>query len=183
MINSEAIVSYNEHLQHTDSVLQETFARRIRCLSYLKRCMSIVSLPSRSQAAQSANSPAWLDVIKLSKRDIEAVYDSEKMKKRANRNYLLGCSMATTMDYNSSTEFAKVLLTIFNDAENMGEGNDRDKTKMKNFFKASIRGTRRGGLSDWEGGLGSAGMAVTGSGGLDLHQGNVVSHRLMRSRT
>lgn len=155
--------------------------------------MSIASLSSsKSQASQSVNSPAWLDVIKLSKRDIEAVYDSEKMKRRANRNYILGCSIATTMDYNSNTEFAKALLAIFNDAETMGEGNDRDKAKMvrrclilrlsareresanlsrilqKNFFKASIRGTRRGGLSDWE-----SGLAATGSGGMEFHQGHV----------
>lgn len=71
-----------------------------------------------------------MDVIKLSKRDIDIIYESEKMKRRASRNYFLGCSMGPTMDYTSSAEFTRALLVIFNEAETVGEGGERDKAKM-----------------------------------------------------
>lgn len=66
----------------------------------------------------------------MSKRDLENVYEPEKMKKRASRNYFLGCCMGPTLEYNSSAEFARALLAIFNDAETVGEGGERDKAKM-----------------------------------------------------
>jgi hypothetical protein len=78
----------------------------------------------------NSTSPLWMDVIKLSKRDIEVIYESEKMKKRASRNYFLGCSIGPIIDYNSSAEFARAVLAIFNEAETIGEGGERDKTKM-----------------------------------------------------
>lgn len=81
----------------------------------------------------TSNSPLWMDVIKLSKRDIETIYEPEKMKKRASRNYFLGCSIGPTIDYNSSTEFAKALLAILIEAEAIGEGGERDKAKMVSF--------------------------------------------------
>lgn len=110
--------------------LRETFARRIRSLSYLKRCLSIVSYPMTPQGQKLATTPAWLDVIKLSKRDLEIIYETEKMKKRTNRNHILGCSIAPTLDYSSSAELARALLAIFNEVETMGEGGDKDKAKM-----------------------------------------------------
>jgi hypothetical protein len=119
--------------QHTDLSLRETFSRRIRTLGYVKRCLSITS--QSTQGPGAAHVPAWLDTVKLSKRDLEAVYESGKMKRRTNRNHILGCSIAPTLDYNSSTEFARALLALFNEVETMSEGGDKDRAKMVSQFE------------------------------------------------
>ena len=134
-----------------------------------------------SQAHNTSITPAWLDVIKLSKRDLEAMYEPEKMRRRTTRNYTLGCSIAPLLEYNSSAECTKSILMVFSEVESLGEGAERDKAKMvsssrletlwsglesastssldsfllkKNFFKSSMRGTRRGVAgTDWETGL------------------------------
>lgn len=110
--------------------MREAFARRIRCLSYLKRCLSIPSYPPSTHNRSVANTPAWLDVIKLSRRDLEAIYETERMRKRTNRNHILGCSIAPTLDYSSSAEFARAILALFNEVETMGDGGEKDRAKM-----------------------------------------------------
>ncbi|UZJ51828.1 hypothetical protein CBS101457_001148 [Exobasidium rhododendri] len=162
--------------QHTEMSLKDTFSRRIRCLAYVKRCLSIVSNPPTPQSMNTANAPAWLDVIKLSKRDLEVIYDSEKMKRRTNRNHTLGCSIAPALDYSNSAEFARALLAIFNEVEVLGEGGDKDKAKVRNFFKtSSMRGTRRGMAGiEWDGSAGNTGT-VSGMSNADLLGSQVVS--------
>jgi hypothetical protein len=92
-----------------------------------------------TQGSNIANTPAWLDVIKISKRDLEVIYESEKMRKRTSRNHTLGCSIAPTLDYNSSAEFARAVLAIFNEVETMGEGGEKDKAKMVSSMMCKVK--------------------------------------------
>jgi len=124
----------------SDTPLREAFARRIRSLAYIKRTLSA---SHRDRFNPSANQ-AWLDIIRISRQDLDSLYDSEPMRRRAHRYYLLGCSLASTIELTSVGEFARAVLAIINEVEMTADAGDKDKTKMRNFFKSSIRtGTGR----------------------------------------
>ncbi|PWN35255.1 uncharacterized protein FA14DRAFT_160481 [Meira miltonrushii] len=120
----------------SDTPLREAFARRIRSLAYIKRTLSA---NQRDRYNPSANQ-AWLDIVRISRQDLDSIYDSEPMRRRAHRYYLLGCSLASTVELISVGEFARAVLAVINEVEMTADAGDKDKTKMRNFFKSSIRG-------------------------------------------
>lgn len=119
-----------------DTPLREAFARRIRSLAYIKRTLSA---NNRDRFNPTANQ-AWLDIIRISRQDLDSIYDCEPMRRRAHRYYLLGCSLASTIELTSVGEFARAVLGVINEVEMTADAGDKDKTKMRNFFKSSIRG-------------------------------------------
>jgi hypothetical protein len=44
------------------------------------------------------------------------------------------------MDLQGCDEFARAVLNVLSESESFGDGNEKDKAKMRNFFKSSIRG-------------------------------------------
>lgn len=120
----------------SDTPLREAFARRIRSLAYIKKTLSA---NQRDRFNPSANQ-AWLDIVRISRQDLDSIYDSEPMRRRAHRYYLLGCSLASTVELTSIGEFARAVLAVINEVEMTADAGDKDKTKMRNFFKSSIRG-------------------------------------------
>lgn len=121
--------------------MRETFARRTRALGYIKRCLSTAGDPLGSQTQP------WLDIIQVSRRDLLAFYETDVMRKRASRYYLLGCSLAPTLELTSSSEFARAVLTVMNEVESMGEGGEKDKTRM--VSKCTPTRTGINGWGDW----------------------------------
>lgn len=159
-INSSQGSTFSGSGTLSDPSLKETFSRRIRSLAYIKRTLSA---SNQQTHARPSNNQAWLDIVRISRQDLDSIYNSEPMRKRAQKYYLLGCSLASTIELTSVGEFGRSVLAIMQEVENASElGGEKDKTKMRNFFKSSIRtGTARKSAG---GGIGIAEISSTYDG-------------------
>lgn len=124
------------YLYQADAQLRETMTRRIRTLAYLKRIFAV----------DAGHPPqTWLDTVRLTRRDLDTLYEPSRMAKRTSKYFSLGCSLAPLLEHSQGQDLVRGILAIVNEVEAVSEGENKDKTKMKNFFKNSIsRGSKRG---------------------------------------
>lgn len=108
----------------SEAALLDSLSRRVQILHYFKQCLSVAAHPSEHPHQQP-----WMDIIKITKSDLDAFYETERVRKRTNRNYILGCSLASSLDM-TGTECARAVLATINEVESWNEVNDKDKTKM-----------------------------------------------------
>ncbi|CEH13827.1 hypothetical protein CBOM_01723 [Ceraceosorus bombacis] len=85
------------------SVLLETLGRRLSSFAYLKRTL--------------IGKNVWLGTTRLSKRELDGIYDPEKMKKRSHRALLVGLSLAPLLDVPTLTEFVRSVLAVISEID------------------------------------------------------------------
>ncbi|PWN39426.1 hypothetical protein IE81DRAFT_26692 [Ceraceosorus guamensis] len=85
------------------SVLLETLGRRLSSFAYLKRTL--------------VGKNVWLGTTRLSKRDLDGIYDPEKMKKRSHRALLVGLSLAPLLEVPTLTEFVRSVLAVISEID------------------------------------------------------------------
>ncbi|PWN89972.1 hypothetical protein FA10DRAFT_301265 [Acaromyces ingoldii] len=150
-----------------DAQLRETMMRRIRTLAYLKRIFAV----------DAGHPPqTWLDTVRLTRRDLDGLYEPSRTAKRTSKYFTLGCSLAPVLELSQGQDLVRGIIAVINDVEAASEGEHKDKTKMKNFFKNSIsRGSKRGNTmgslapdlaSSFEGGASGIGPGGTMAGDL-----------------
>lgn len=151
--------------------------RRIRTLAYLKRIFAV----------DAGHPPqTWLDTVRLTRRDLDGLYEPSRTAKRTSKYFTLGCSLAPVLELSQGQDLVRGIIAVINDVEAASEGEHKDKTKMKNFFKNSIsRGSKRGNTmgslapdlaSSFEGGAAGIGPGGTMAG--DLIGASVVGDAL-----
>ncbi|KAK0551270.1 hypothetical protein OC846_001095 [Tilletia horrida] len=103
-----------------------------------KRLQSIVYLKRTLEGRQ-----AWLNTVRLSRRDLSAAFDSEKMRKRTLRNIYLGLSLAPLIEITSLVDYCKAITQLFTELESWSENVDKDRSKVvRNLFRTT-RGSKR----------------------------------------
>ncbi|OLL26416.1 hypothetical protein NEOLI_002442 [Neolecta irregularis DAH-3] len=107
--------------------LQEIATKRISAMDYLRRVHE-----GRTH---------WFNTILLSKEELERIYDDPKNARRAVGFLVLGLSIANLVELQTSnTDLLKNFLVLLNEHEDFTNDN---KPKMRNFFRAGARMTRR----------------------------------------
>ncbi|KAK0560135.1 hypothetical protein OC844_003953 [Tilletia horrida] len=112
-----------------ETAVRELCNKRIQSIVYLKRTL---------EGRQS-----WLNTVRLSKRDLTAAFDTEKMKKRTIRNMFLGLSLAPLIEMSNLIDLCKAINSLFTELESWSENVDKDRNKVvRNLFRTT-RGTKR----------------------------------------
>lgn len=107
--------------------------RRLRSLMYLKQTLanaSQTSMPPARSNDPSGYAQPWLDTARFSRRDMDIHDDPERVRKRSARKFMLGCSLAPTLDIPSGPECARTVLAVFTEVEAMPDGGEKEKAKM-----------------------------------------------------
>ncbi|KAE8260251.1 hypothetical protein A4X13_0g481 [Tilletia indica] len=112
-----------------DGLVKELCNKRIQSIVYLKKTL---------EGRQS-----WLNTVRMSRRDLVAAFETEKMKKRTIRNMYLGLSLAPVIEMNSLGDLCKTVINLFAELESWSENVDKDRSKVvRNLFRTT-RGSKR----------------------------------------
>ncbi|CAO1636599.1 unnamed protein product [Sympodiomycopsis kandeliae] len=139
--------------------LNSLLTSRIATLVYLKSVLS----GRRPHAS----------LVLFSQRDLQAVYDSERMRKRSHRHLLLGLALSSALELTSIQDFTKAVLTAFNDVDSLPENYGAAHTSgssagtsgamaslglgsltrsegrgMRNLFSGKLKTSKKGTFSD-----------------------------------
>ncbi|KAL9932856.1 hypothetical protein V8E36_008111 [Tilletia maclaganii] len=112
-----------------DTIVKDLCTKRIQSIVYLKRTL---------EGRQS-----WLNTVRLSKRDLAAAFDTEKMKKRTIRNMYLGLSLAPLIELSSLNDLCKTIVNLFAELESWSEHVDKERSKVVRSLFRTTRGTKR----------------------------------------
>ena len=146
--------------------LHDTFTKRIRSLTHLKRSLR--------------GSSTWFSTIQLSPTELAAAFDNDRMSKRTLRYFLLGLSLSSVLEIGNPSDLARAVISLIGELEactdeqiaamtsgagagNFGAG---QRLKVKSFFKTGKQSLKRStaaqAISEF-GTIDSIGPATTGT--------------------
>ncbi|SNX84334.1 uncharacterized protein MEPE_03043 [Melanopsichium pennsylvanicum] len=122
--------------------LRETFIKRIRSLTYLKR-----SLQSQQM---------WFSTISLSPAELSHAFDNDRMAKRTLRYSLLGLSLSSILELSNPSDMARAIVSLINELDGYtdehvaalttGTGSANfgtQRPRMRNLFKSGKQTLKR----------------------------------------
>ncbi|EPQ30342.1 uncharacterized protein PFL1_01868 [Pseudozyma flocculosa PF-1] len=177
-ISAATLVNQPASVTSSNEALRDQLHKRLHSFTYLKRTLD--------------GNQAWFDTVTMSRHDIAAAFQHDRMRKRTIRFTLLGLSLASILELNTPADMARAIINLVNELDTypddaianlVGRGGAATaygtaKPKMKNFFKSSSKTLKRSAanqaiadFSSLEGSSGSAGMGA----GLSMSMGPVAA--------